>query len=276
MKYIIDANNIAYMCLFTSGINSENHEDENVQGLFYAIFLNKLFSIAKNVDNRSLILAWDSPSGTKWRKEIYPAYKQHRKKSGDHPELGTFFKILLPTLKELLTNFPLNSIEHPKCEGDDLIYALCRYFKEEEKTILSSDGDLTQLYLFFDKIEIYNPRFKRIEKNPGNDFIKLKSIIGDTSDNIGGVYRIGEKTAPDYLSGKKHFNDIQEMEYQKCLKIIDLSQFEYADEVLKDLPNMLLTKFTFNPDDVELFMIEHNMKEQCDRWGVNREIFLRD
>jgi DNA polymerase-1 len=278
MYYFLDANNLAYACMYVSGLTEEDYDDKMKQGLFYSIFLNKIHKYIKAVNIKNIYLVWDTPTGTSWRKEIYPGYKQNRKKGKESFLLREFFKNLLPTLKEILEYYPLNNIEHSKAEADDIIYGLCEYYKNDEKTIISGDGDLKQLLLFFEneKITVYNPRSKKIEKKPGENFIKLKAIVGDISDNIKGLYRVGPKTAPKYLNGEKDFTDKQLEDYLKFMSIVDLRLFKYKDEIfgfIKEYVNN--KKFYFDSNKIEYFMFENNMKTQLDYWPYNKENILK-
>jgi 5'-3' exonuclease len=267
MKYLIDASEIGYMSLFVSGITEDNCLIEENHGLFYKVFINKINTWLKTLSGKDIWIVWDSKTGKNWRKSIYPAYNANRRKTESNL-MTTYFKILLPTLKEeILKYFPVNSIEHELAEADDIIYSLCNYFnKEDEITVFSGDGDLTQLLLYFDNVKVYCPRKKKYQKKPDKDFVKLKAIIGDKSDNIIGVYRLGPKSAPDYISGKKIFSEKQQEEYDKCLKIVDLTKFPYQKEVIEKIEETKTNKF--NPDLIELFIIENNMEELNKRWGT--------
>ena len=57
-----------------------------------------------------------------------------------------------------------------------------------------------------------------------NQFLLQKAIIGDNSDNIKGLDRVGEVKAKKYLSGEKQFTEEQKVIIERNLKIMDLSQ----------------------------------------------------
>jgi DNA polymerase-1 len=105
--------------------------------------------------------------------------------------------------------------------GDDLIAYYCHISEDEQKTIFSSDRDLTQL--ISEKVSVYSPQQKRtykvgdMIKNKELEFphynIKTTKILcGDTSDNIDGIRLLGEKTLvklfPEILENPTSFNDI--------------------------------------------------------------------
>jgi 5'-3' exonuclease len=88
-------------------------------------------------------------------------------------------------------------------EADDLIAYYCQISEDEIKTIFSGDKDLTQL--ISDKVSIYSPNSKQVYKNgdkikiqfhefPHQNIKTYKILSGDKSDNIDGIYYLGEKT----------------------------------------------------------------------------------
>jgi 5'-3' exonuclease len=108
-------------------------------------------------------------------------------------------------------------------EADDLIAYYCQISPDEEKTIFSGDRDLTQL--ISEKVRVYLPdlkqyfklgdkiKFKEIEV-PHYNVKTYKIIAGDKSDNIDGIYYLGDKTLvklfPELLDREVKFTDILE------------------------------------------------------------------
>jgi DNA polymerase-1 len=108
-------------------------------------------------------------------------------------------------------------------EADDLIAYYCQISPDEDKTIFSGDRDLTQL--ISDKVRIYIPDLKKYYKLGDNIKFKdieiphynvktYKIIAGDKSDNIDGIYYLGDKTLaklfPELLDREVKFTDILE------------------------------------------------------------------
>jgi DNA polymerase I len=115
----------------------------------------------------------------------------------------------------------VRQLEFENSEADDLIAYYCQISKGEDKTIFSGDRDLTQL--ISDDVTIYSPNTKKYYKKGDN--IKLheieiphynvktfKIVSGDKSDNIDGIYYLGEKTFvklfPEILEREVSFTDI--------------------------------------------------------------------
>jgi 5'-3' exonuclease len=106
-------------------------------------------------------------------------------------------------VKQYLEEMFVRQLETEHAEADDLIAHYCKVSLDEEKTIFSSDRDLTQL--ISEKVSIYSPSTKQYYKF--GDKIKLndveiphynvktvKILTGDNSDNIDGIFYLGEKT----------------------------------------------------------------------------------
>ena len=124
----------------------------------------------------------------------------------------------VPILQELLTamNVPILTMEG--YEADDILGTVAKRMQEEGKevTIVSGDRDLLQLSDEHIKISlpktakgetnIYNYYPKDVEAEWGvspKEFIDLKALMGDSSDNIPGVPGMGEKTAT-WIIAKYH------------------------------------------------------------------------
>lgn len=153
-------------------------------------------------------VAWDKPkTNIRKRLEIYPKYKAGRK-----PAPADFYA-QIPVLHELLESFGWPLYELDDYEADDIIAGLDAQAEERgdiETFIISSDLDMLQIldkntYLYalkrgftdIDKFDIATFESKhgiRIDQ-----FLDLKSLKGDSSDNIPGVPGVGEKTATDLL-----------------------------------------------------------------------------
>lgn len=156
-----------------------------------------------------VIIIWESGGSTR-RRSIFSEYKMNRK-----PEkLNRFYEDDIPesdenrvhqtkTLIKLLTCMPICQVYVTECEADDVISYLCRHkFKDDDKTILSTDRDFYQL-MDADGTIIYNVARKNfvvredVKKEfhvSAKNFALAKAICGDGSDNIDGVPGVGYKT----------------------------------------------------------------------------------
>lgn len=152
-------------------------------------------------------VAWDKPkTNIRKRLELYPEYKAGRK-----PAPPDFYE-QIPVLHELLDAFGWPLYELDDYEADDIMGTLARQASKKgiETLLITSDLDMLQMvdgdikvYALkkgLSNIELYSP--KSFEAKYGirvDQFLDLKSIKGDSSDNIPGVPGIGEKGAVDLL-----------------------------------------------------------------------------
>ena len=100
----------------------------------------------------------------------------------------------------------MTTISIPNVEADDVIAEIAKYKKNSKITIMSTDQDFMQLV--DDRVRVWSPMKKktydkeRVIDEFGvhpNNFILQKIISGDSSDNIPGVNRFGNKTVIKYF-----------------------------------------------------------------------------
>ena len=261
----------------------ENNSDENYVltekdiPFFFHVFLRKVYPIFTAY--KEVIFAGEGRGSLEWRRSIYPDYKMNRAKRDDDPEYK-LLKTLFPKVDALLNKFKCKVISVDGAEGDDVIYALTKYFTEqhEEVQVISSDGDFAQLLNFFEGVNVYTPLFKR-SVTPKPNIIMEKAIIGDPSDGIPGIPRIGKKTLEKMLEDRtlwvKKMTPENEKIYESFVKIVDLSK---APE---ELHRNIIDKFNekeyneFNPDDIEAFFLDNNLRDCLMNWGrITSEIQL--
>lgn len=163
-------------------------------------------------------VAWDKPkTNIRKRLELYPAYKAGRK-----PAPPDFYE-QVPILHELLEAFGWPLYELDDYEADDIMGSLAMQAKDKniDTLLITSDMDLLQVVNSHAKvfalkkglsnIELYSPdSFKAKYGIDVHQFLDLKALKGDSSDNIPGVPGIGEKTAIQLLQAHKTLDGIYE------------------------------------------------------------------
>lgn len=164
--------------------------------------------IVKKLDPTKVVVAWDSKTSVSKRRAIYQDYKAGRIKPGED------FYTQIPLLKELIGDLGWNFVEIENYEADDIIGTLSREADEAgdwETYIISSDLDMLQIvdsntHMWrilkgFTNIEKINvPELEAKYGIKKSQFLDLKALKGDSSDNIPGVAGIGEKTAVKLLN----------------------------------------------------------------------------
>lgn len=167
-------------------------------------------------------VAWDKPkTNIRKRLEIYPEYKAGRK-----PAPPDFYE-QIPVLHELLDAFGWPLYELDDYEADDIMGTLAVQAREAglETLLITSDMDMLQLVnghvkVFalkkgLSSIELYSPEtFTAKYGIEVDQFLDLKSLKGDSSDNIPGVPGVGEKTAVQLLQDYKTLDGVYENLWQ--------------------------------------------------------------
>jgi len=221
---IIDSNNISNISFYRARtvLKEEGDEQKNLVSFSVNVFLNIFHMYLKDNKDYKIYMTWDSRSGANWRKQQLTSYKANRDHSAD--KLHDTLYDVMDAIKALLTHYPVYQLEIEHAEADDLIYNLCSIL-EGPKKIISSDGDMLQLPQKFADVKIWHPMKKKLVESPEYDVILYKSICGDPSDGIEGLYKFGpKKTIKAIDEGLKGLTAEQLLTIEQNKKIIDLGQ----------------------------------------------------
>ena len=207
-KYLLlDCDYLAHRAKYVFGDLSDGG---SATGVVYG-FLKDILTLRERFDTDKFIFCWDS--GWSKRAEIYPEYKQNRKKkefTKEEQEFDNAFRDQINALRFVyLPKIGYHNIFFQEgYEGDDIIAMACKSLlcDLEEAVIVSADHDLYQL--IHRHITCFNPRtrehmtlggFKRKHNIHPRDWAKVKAIAGCSSDNVAGIEGVGDVTALKYL-----------------------------------------------------------------------------
>lgn len=267
MNFVFISFNMAKRELKERGV--EEFTEEHI-GFFYHTLFNGYNRLFKTYGQ--LIICHEGKGSLDWRRSIYPEYKRNRDEGKKDPSYlvlkGTFDKI-----EEVLNYYPCKQIRVDGAEADDVIYALARHYGEqgEDVLIISTDGDLAQIMDYSDTISVYNPVKKNFAKKKFDELVKYKAIVGDKSDNIPGLYRIGDKTFLKMLEDRKLWNEKMKGDnldiYEKFLKIVDLTAFpkDKHEEAVRLCEETDYSQFSIG--NIEHFFYDNAMQDHLTRWG---------
>lgn len=170
-------------------------------------FLNILFKILEDEAPEYLTVTFDVNEPT-FRHKMYKEYKGTRKPMPEE------LREQLPVMKEVLGAMGVHMVEKAGYEADDIMGTIAKRAEKEGMEVALVSGDRDLLQIASDHIKIRIPKTKggktQIEDYLAADvkaayqvtpqqFIELKALMGDTSDNIPGVPKVGEKTATDLM-----------------------------------------------------------------------------
>ncbi len=194
----MDGNNL--MKIGFHGVKDFYHNGNHIGGVWH--FLNTLRRFIEEDNFDKVVVLWDGENSSSARKLIYPQYKENRNKVPDEPK-DESFKTQKQRVKQYIEEMFVRQVDCDNNEADDLIAYYCQIAVNEDITVFSGDLDLTQL--ISDNVKIYSPRIKQVYKKgdrvkvhdywvPHQNIKTVKVLIGDKSDNIDGIYFLGEKT----------------------------------------------------------------------------------
>ncbi|MFU2182244.1 DNA polymerase I [Streptococcus pluranimalium] len=198
---LIDGSSVAFRAFFA--LYHQIDRFRNPSGLhtnaIYGFHL-MLDHLMERVQPTHILVAFDAGKTT-FRTEMYADYKAGRAKTPDE------FREQFPYIREMLTARGITYYELDNYEADDIIGTLDKMAELEDfdVTIVSGDKDLIQLTDQNTVVEISKKGVAEFEEfTPAylmekmgitpEQFIDLKALMGDKSDNIPGVTKIGEKT----------------------------------------------------------------------------------
>ena len=183
--------------------NSEGLHTNAIYG-----FLNILFRILEEEQPDDLTVAFDVNAPT-FRHKMYADYKGTRK------PMAAELREQVPVMKEMLQAMGVRIVEKAGYEADDLLGTIARRAEEKGMLVSIVSGDRDLLQLASERIKIRIPKTKKtgtevedyyakqVEEKYSvtpTEFIDVKALMGDTSDNVPGVPGIGEKTAVKIIS----------------------------------------------------------------------------
>ena len=245
-----------------------------------------LISLIKETNPDCVIAALDSQKPT-FRSEEFSNYKAQRK------EMDEELKIQIPMVFNAIDLIGIYKLNCEGYEADDIIGTLVKKLKDDaEIYIVSNDKDMWQL---LDKnvfVLIPNTKggFEKIDEEEANKrlefdkkyLIDFKALRGDTSDNIPGVYGIGEVTAKKliekYKTVEEIYKNIEEITPESLKKkLVESVEIAYLSKklatIITDAPirfnlNDCIFKFYPTPELVDYFT-KLNFKSILRRLNVN-------
>ena len=219
---IIDGKSVFYRGYYAMG-NLARKDGTPTSGVYgFAVIA---MEVVKKLAPTKVVVAWDKAhTSTKKRLEIYPEYKAGRVKPPED------FYAQIPLLVDLIKALGWGFLECDEYEADDIIGTLAKQADEElgedgkckwETYIVSSDLDMLQIVDENTKMyrllkgfsELEELDVAAVEAKYGilkEQFLELKALKGDNSDNIPGVPGIGEKGAVKLLNEYKTLDGIYE------------------------------------------------------------------
>jgi len=201
---LVDGHSQAYRAFFGVKTPLSTRDGEPTTAVYG--FVRKFLSILKEYKPNYAVVAFDA--GDTWRHSEFPAYKATR------DSMPSEMRSQMERIAEFLNAFGVPVVTYENYEADDIIGTLARKAAAEGVDVLILTGDRDMFQLITDHVRvlytkggptpetvIYGmPELRERYNLSPEQFVDLKALIGDSSDNIPGVNGVGEKTAIKFLN----------------------------------------------------------------------------
>lgn len=202
---VIDGHSLAFRAFYALPVDSfqtaAGFHTNAIHG-----FISMLLSLLAKEQPDSLAVAFDI-SRYSFRTELYPEYKGTR---GETPEE---FKGQVPMLQEALHAMGITTLEKEGYEADDILATLATNARQDGYRVLVVSGDRDTIQLVNDDVTLLYPSkqgvseltrydIEKVEERYGirpEQYPEVAALVGETSDNLPGVPKVGEKTAVKWL-----------------------------------------------------------------------------
>lgn len=240
---LVDGNSVAFRAFFALHNSLERFKNNNGLHTNAIYAFNTMFENVMTKEQPTHVLVAFDAGKTTFRTAMYEEYKGGRAKTPGE------FREQMPYIRELINALGVQHYELANYEADDIIGTLANQVDKTQfdVVVLSGDRDLTQLATEHVKVDItvkgvseiesYTPEHVA-EKYDGLtplQIIDMKGLAGDTSDNIPGVTKIGEKTAIKLL---KEYGTVEGI-YEH---IDELKKSKMKENLINDHEIALLSK----------------------------------
>ncbi|MFB8385939.1 DNA polymerase I [Microbacterium sp. NPDC055910] len=203
---VVDGHSLAYRAFFALPVDNFTTKDgQHTNGIYG--FLAMLVNLIKAEKPTHLAVAFDT-SRQSFRTREYAEYKANRSESPAE------FKGQIPLLQDCLAAMRIPVLFQEDIEADDILATLATQGAEAGFSVLVCSGDRDTIQLVTDDVTLLYPnvqgvsQLKRYDRDavierygvPPEQYPDVAALVGETSDNLPGVPKVGEKTAVKWLT----------------------------------------------------------------------------
>lgn len=209
--FLIDGTALAYRSFFAfqgTGRSPLTTEDGHPTAATYG-FCTTLRALIERERPDAMAIAFDGPRGDLLRTKIYPEYKSTRTKMPDE------MAVQLDDIRAAVEGYGLQVVAAEEHEADDVIGTLAVRARDAGMDVYIVTGDKDFLQIVDSQIKLWNLRSSTSKPEifdaaaclnkwglPPTAIVDMLALMGDSSDNVPGVPKVGQKTAVDLL--QKH------------------------------------------------------------------------
>ena len=261
---VVDGHSLAYRAFFALPVDNFSTKDgQHTNGIYG--FLSMFVNLVKAEQPTHLAVAFDT-SRHSFRTDEYPEYKANRSASPAE------FTGQIPLLQEALAAMNVTVLTKEGIEADDILATLATEGAAAGYDVLVCSGDRDTIQLVTDDVTLLYPsvqgvsQLKRytpdavVEKYglPPANYPDIAALVGETSDNLPGVPKVGEKTAVKWLNQWGSLGALLE-NADKITGVVGGNLREHLDDVRRNRSlNALLrdVELPVGPDDLAVQPID--------------------
>ncbi|MBN9182473.1 MAG: DNA polymerase I [Microbacterium sp.] len=213
---VVDGHSLAYRAFYALPVENFSTKDgQHTNGIYG--FLAMLINLVKAEKPTHMAVAFDT-SRQSFRTREYPEYKANRS------ETPSEFKGQIPLLQDCLAAMSIQVVQQEDIEADDILATLAAQGSADGFDVLVCSGDRDTIQLVNDDVTLLYPnvqgvsQLKRYDRQavidrygvPPEQYPDIAALVGETSDNLPGVPKVGEKTAVKWLTQFGSLDDLLE------------------------------------------------------------------
>ncbi|AZS36729.1 DNA polymerase I [Microbacterium lemovicicum] len=271
---VVDGHSLAYRAFYALPVDNFSTKDgQHTNGIYG--FLAMLINLIKAEKPTHMAVAFDT-SRQSFRTRAYTEYKANRS------ETPKEFQGQIPLLKDCLAAMSIHVLAKEDFEADDILATLATQGAEAGYDVLVCSGDRDTIQLVNDRVTLLYPNVQGVSQLKRYDaaavrerygvepeqYPDIAALVGETSDNLPGVPKVGEKTAVKWLN---QFGSLEALleNADKVTGVVGNNLREHIDDVRRNRTlNRLLT-------DVELPVTPEQLEVQPIDAQAVREIFAQ-
>ncbi|GAB6857721.1 DNA polymerase I [Microbacterium xylanilyticum] len=203
---VVDGHSLAYRAFFALPVENFTTKDNQHTNAIYG-FLSMLVNLIKAERPTHMAIAFDT-SRHSFRTDEYPEYKATRS------ETPSEFRGQIPLLQDCLAAMSIPVLTKEGIEADDILATLAAQGTAQGYDVLVVSGDRDTIQLVSDDVTLLYPNVQGVSQLKRYDPIAVQerygvrpeqypdiaALVGETSDNLPGVPKVGEKTAVKWLT----------------------------------------------------------------------------
>ncbi|MFB7250772.1 DNA polymerase I [Microbacterium sp. NPDC056234] len=261
---VVDGHSLAYRAFFALPVENFTTKDNQHTNAIYG-FLSMLVNLIKAEQPTHMAIAFDT-SRHSFRTDEYPEYKATRSETPQE------FRGQIPLLQDCLAAMSIPVLTKEGIEADDILATLAEQGSAQGFDVLVVSGDRDTIQLVNDEVTLLYPSVQGVSQLKRYDpttvqerygvrpeqYPDIAALVGETSDNLPGVPKVGEKTAVKWLTQFGSLDELLERA-DEIKGVVGGNLRDHIEDVRRNRKlNRLLTdvELPFGPADLTVAPID--------------------